>query len=99
MRLVLSLSLACSLFIASAVHAAVSVVNLDSVTHVLIVNNGGEVTKVTLEPHQVYRTYGPMVDLQIKGSTRVIRANVFGEYAIWGDGKLVLQRIRHNQND
>jgi hypothetical protein len=34
----------------------------------------------------------------VKGQKKLIRAHVYGEYAIWNDGKLVLQIIREPKN-
>lgn len=95
MRLLLLLLL--SLFALPA-SAAVKVMNLDDIPHTIIVNNGGERSEILLSPNQSYVTYGPMVDINVKGKKRVIRAHVFGEYAIWGDGRLVLQMIREPRN-
>lgn len=88
-----------SVFLLFALPAhAIKIVNLDTVPHVLIVNNGGEIQEVTIEPDRFYTTYGPMVDIGLKpkGKTKAAmrRANMFGDYAIWPGGKLVLQMIR-----
>jgi hypothetical protein len=79
-------------------HAAVKIVNLDDVPHVIIIDNAGERSEVRLEPNRSYVTYGPMVDIDVKGQKKLIRAHVYGEYAIWNDGKLVLQIIREPKN-
>ena len=81
------------LLIALPAHA-IKVMNLDVVSHVLIVNNGGEITQITLEPNRSYTTFGPMVDLRVKGGKAAIRADVFSDYAIWKGGKLFLQSRR-----
>jgi hypothetical protein len=39
-----------------------------------------------------------MVDIGMKGQKKLIRAHIYGEYAIWKDGKLVLQMIREPKN-
>lgn len=79
-------------------HAAVKIVNLDDVAHTVIINNAGERSEIILEPSRSYVTYGPMVDINVKGKKRVIRAHIYGEYAIWKGGKLILQRIREPRN-
>lgn len=86
------------LLIALPAHAAVKIVNLDEVPHVIIVNNAGEESQITLDPNRSYVTYGPMVDINVKGKKRIIRAHIYGEYVIWKGGKLVLQRIREPRN-
>lgn len=79
-------------------HAAVKIMNLDEVPHVIIVNNAGEQSQIILDPNRSYVTYGPMVDINVKGKKRIIRAHIYGEYVIWKGGKLVLQRIREPRN-
>lgn len=86
------------LLFALPAHAAVKIVNLDDVPHVVIINNAGERSEVKLEPNRFYITYGPMVDIGIRGEKKLIRAHIYGEYAIWKDGKLVLQMIREPKN-
>lgn len=86
------------LFLALPAHAAVKIVNLDDVPHVVVINNAGERSEVKLQPNRSYVTYGPMVDIGMKGQKKLIRAHIYGEYAIWKDGKLVLQMIREPKN-
>jgi S-adenosylmethionine synthetase len=86
------------LMFALPAHAAVKIVNLDDVPHIVVINNAGERSEVRLEPNRSYVTYGPMVDIGIRGEKKLIRAHIYGEYVIWKGGKLVLQRIREPRN-
>ena len=63
----------------------------------LIINNGGETKEVTLFPDRSYTTFGPMVDLRIKGIRKFIRADAFSDYVIWKGGNLVVQRVNNGK--
>lgn len=83
-----------ALFLLALPAHAISIVNLDKEPHVVIVNNGGEEIRVELQPNQIYRTFGPMVDIGVQGIGNMRRAETFADYAIWGGGRLVLQMRR-----
>ena len=76
---------------------AIRVVNLDTVPQILIVNNGGEMKQITLAPNALYTTFGPMVDLQVKGHGPK-RADPFSDYVIWKGGKLRIQNTHQPQH-
>ena len=82
------------LLVALPAHA-IRVMNLDKVPQTLLVNNGGELKEIPLEPNAFYNTYGPMVKIGVKGKKRLLRADPFSDYVIWPGGKLILQR-RHD---
>ena len=86
------------LLIAQPAFAAVKIINLDDIPHIVTIINGGEHSDIKILPNQSYTTYGPMVDIGLKGEKKKLRADPFGEYVIWGDGKLLLQRL-HEQNN
>lgn len=74
---------------------AARVENCDKVPHEVIITNGGEETRVTLEPYRHRDTYGPSVTFQMPGQAPVT-PRWFDDWCIWS-GKLHIQR-RHRYN-
>lgn len=85
----------------------IKISNLDNATHIVQVNNAGEVRDYTLKPWDVVHVTGSAVKLRLKDSKRrnsdlwgvAVRRGSgefttrFGdEYVIWPGGKLSLQR-------
>ena len=77
---------------------AIKVVNLDEVPHTLFVNNGGEISEITIQPGSFYNTYGPTVSFAKSRNGSFQHADYYADYAIWPGGKLVLQNRRDHTN-
>lgn len=100
MKIIYSLITCMSVALFAGQAHALRILNLDEIPHRVTVNNAGEVSEVTIQPGKSYYTYGPMVDISVKGQRREpMRAYWNGEYAIWPGGNLTLQRIRDNYRD
>ncbi len=77
---------------------AVTVKNLDKVTHRISISYGTNQEETTAEipPNGIYRTYGgPSVTVKIIGKPGDgVRGRYWDELAIWPEGKLGIQKRR-----
>lgn len=87
----LMMVLAAAVLLAAPAHA-VSIKNLSGSTQVVVVEQGGETRNITLTPNQTIRIHGADVTLAMPGQ-RPKQTDFYEDYTIWGDGKLVIQRI------
>lgn len=75
---------------------AVTVRNLSDTPKVVIVEQGGNAQEITLEPGGIHRHIGGDVSLQVPGQSP-IHTDFYEEYAIWPDGKLILQKLHRGR--
>lgn len=93
MRLLFLFSL--SVFLAAALAGgqahALTVKNLSDSTHVIVIERGGNMQEIVLPPKASRHFTGGDMVLHMPGQ-RPIQAEFLNEYAIWPDGKLIIQR-------
>lgn len=75
---------------------AVTVRNLSDVEKTILIEQGGHVQEITLEPGGFHRHVGGNVSLRVPGQSP-IHTDFYEEYAIWPDGGLILQKLHRGR--
>ena len=72
---------------------ATLITNLDDEPHVLLINDGGELTKIMLEPNASIRRLSPRLLVQVEGTDGFVDIRDHDEYTIRHGGRLSLQKV------